>query len=344
MTRAPSSPIVESGGFPSSSEAMRRSVDQCRAIIRHHSKSFSLASRLLPRSSRDNAVVVYAWCRRADDAIDQAVLPSGPGDAKEAVLDQILQRLRDELDHLYAGHHQTDPVLAAFQQVVFHRHIPILYPSELLAGMEMDVRPMLYRTMDDLLLYCHRVAGIVGLMMCHVLGIADDEALPHAAHMGLAMQITNICRDVEEDWQRGRCYIPQAMLSPTCALVLTQPAIAKLPDQVRMELKKPVHDLLQLADRYYRSGDAGLKYLDATSAWAIRTARLVYSAIGTRLARQGFDVGAGRAVVPTSRKLLLVVESLGEALATLPRRAFRHSTPQIPTRLLEYPAAVELPS
>jgi len=344
MTRAPSSPIIETGGFPSANDAMRRSVEQCRDIIHHHSKSFSLASRLLPSASRDNAVIVYAWCRRADDAIDQAILPAGSSEEKEAVLDRILERLREELDNLYAGHHQIDPVLSPFQQVVFHRHIPILYPRELLAGMEMDVRPMVYRTIDDLLLYCHRVAGIVGLMMCHVLGIADDDALPHAAHMGLAMQITNICRDVEEDWQRGRCYLPQEMLSPTCATVLSQPSASTLPDQVRMELKKPVHDLLQLADRYYRSGDAGLKYLDATSAWAIRTARLVYSAIGTRLARQGFDVGSGRAIVPTSRKLLLVVQSLGEAIASLPKRTFRHSSPQIPTRLLEYPAAVELPS
>ena len=325
----------------SGADPMRQSIALCRAIISEHSKSFSLASRLLPRSSRDAAVVVYAWCRRADDAIDQAVIPAGNSEGEQH-LDAVLDRLRSELDSVYAGQHQPEPVLSAFQQVAFHRHIPQLYPQELLAGMEMDVRPTVYQSMDDLLLYCHRVAGIVGLMMCHVLGIAHDDALPHAAHLGLAMQLTNICRDVEEDWQRGRCYLPREILSASSATLLSSRASSQLPNDLRRDLVQPVRRLLELAEGYYRSGDAGLRYLDAKSAWAIRTARLVYSAIGDRIARQGHDVGAGRAFVPTTRKLTLVARSLAESLVSLPGRAFRRSPPQIPTRLLEYPAAVSL--
>ena len=326
----------------SGADPMRQSIALCRAIISEHSKSFSLASRLLPRSSRDAAVVVYAWCRRADDAIDQAAIPNGKAEECEEYLDIVLDRLRSELDSIYAGHHQTDPVLSAFQQVAFHRHIPLLYPQELLAGMEMDVRPTVYQSMDDLLLYCHRVAGIVGLMMCHVLGIAHDDALPHAAHLGLAMQLTNICRDVEEDWQRGRCYLPRDILSASSASLLSSAPSTELPSDIRRDLVQPVRRLLELAESYYRSGDAGLRYLDAKSAWAIRTARLVYSTIGDRIARQGHDVGAGRAFVPTTRKLSLVARSLAESIISLPSRAFRRSPPQIPTRLLEYPAAVLL--
>ncbi len=111
-----------------------------------------------------------------------------------------------------AGRSQADTTLDAFQQVVFERKIPIEYPSELLAGMAMDAEGVHYETLSDLLRYCYRVAGTVGLMMCHVLGVKDDRALIHAAHLGMAMQLTNVCRDVIEDWERG-----QAVSAPGAA-------------------------------------------------------------------------------------------------------------------------------
>ena len=175
----------------------------CRQVIAVHSKSFALASRLLPTDLRDHAAVVYAWCRHADDAVDLVPAAEQPA---------ALTRLREELDGVYAGEPQTDQVLGAFQQAIQLWGIPREYPEELLAGMQMDATDTTYDSMDRLLQYCFRVAGTVGLMMCHVLGVQEEVAVRHAAHLGMAMQLTNICRDVAEDWERGRLYIPDPLL------------------------------------------------------------------------------------------------------------------------------------
>lgn len=306
---------------------------ECRSIIQHHSKSFALASRLLPTHCRDSAVVVYAWCRRADDAIDHAA---------SASTSTALAQLREELVSIYAGTDQADPVLAAFQGVVTERRIPMEYPSDLLAGMEMDVEPRSYETLDDLLLYCHRVAGVVGLMMCHVLGVSDDRALPHAAHMGIAMQLTNICRDVDEDRRRGRCYIPTSMLSDGADEDLRQPS-RDWKDRTRKELTGPIRELLGLADRYYQSGDRGIGYLGWQAGLAIRTARLVYSDIGRRIAARGYDVGVGRAYVSSAGKIALALRALARSIGSLPSRS-KGNVPRVPRALLQYPESVELES
>ncbi|HWN69346.1 MAG TPA: squalene/phytoene synthase family protein, partial [Haliangium sp.] len=160
-------------------------ISLCRQTIAAHSRSFALASRVLPPRCRDEAAVVYTWCRRADDAVDLA--PPG----KQA---GALVRLGAELDGVYDGEAQEDIALAAFQEVVQRHRIPREYPAELLAGMDMDARGQRYDDMHTLLLYCYRVASTVGLMMSHVMGVTHDGALRHAAHLGMAMQLTNICR------------------------------------------------------------------------------------------------------------------------------------------------------
>ncbi|HEY6551894.1 MAG TPA: phytoene/squalene synthase family protein, partial [Vicinamibacteria bacterium] len=165
-----------------------------KAVLAHHSKSFALAGRLFPPGPREDAAAIYAWCRGCDDAVDLE-LPKLQASA--------LARLAGRLERLYAGEPAYGPVEAAFQEVIQERAIPQSYPADLLEGLGMDVDFRRYETMDELLLYCYRVAGTVGLMMCHVMGVADPRALRHAAHLGMAMQLTNISRDVMEDWGRG---------------------------------------------------------------------------------------------------------------------------------------------
>jgi phytoene synthase len=302
----------------------------CQEVIARHSKSFALASRLLSAEIRSAAVATYAWCRRADDAVDHAI------DHQHA--HRSLEQLRAELDSLDAGQIPDDPVLRALARVMESRRLPTYYLRELLTGMEMDVRSTRYDTIDELTLYCHRVAGVVGLMMCHVLGIESDLALAHAASLGTAMQLTNICRDVDEDWRRGRCYIPTSMLTARAKEVLHGPPQAELPPHVRQDLVQPIRSLLDLAEQHYRAGDAGLVYLDRVSAWAIHTARLVYSGIGDALARQGYDVGAGRAFVTDARKKWLAISALTSSVL---RRHPARSKLRIPGKILKYPVAVD---
>jgi phytoene synthase len=304
-----------------------QAIALCWQTLAAGSKSFAMAARVLPPRCRDEAAVVYSWCRRADDAVDLAPPAEQPA---------ALARLRAELDSVYAGlageagragetgEVEGDLVLAAFQEVVARYQIPREYPEELLAGMEMDVRGQRYHDMHTLLCYCYRVASTVGLMMSHVMGVTHDGALRNAAHLGMAMQLTNICRDVLEDWDLGRLYVPTEVLAD-CGIgdlieTLAEAPGGPFPERAREPMREAVARLLGEAEGFYRSGDRGLLALPWRCAFGVRAARLVYAAIGARIARRGHDVLAGRAVVPTWQKLWLVARAGLGALGELPAR------------------------
>jgi phytoene synthase len=261
-----------------------------RGIMRSRARSFSWAARLLPAAHRDDATALYAWCRRCDDAVDTV---ADPATAARAVA-----RLRNELAQIYAGVPMTDPILAGLQEVVRRHALPRLYAEELVAGMAMDVGAVRYPTFEALLLYCYRAAGTVGLMMAHIMGVRDAQALRHAADLGIAMQLTNICRDVAEDEGRGRVYLPAELLGP------------EAPRRAGPRAGAAAAELLRRADGFYGSGDAGLPALPWRCAAAVRAARLIYAEIGRVLARRRWDLYAGRAVVSPARKAWLVVRAI----------------------------------
>lgn len=310
-----------------------RPAHLARAVIAHHSRSFALASRLLPKQARDDAAVLYAWCRRADDAVDT---PSADPD--------VLATLSGELDLAYTGAAE-DLLLAAFGEVVRARAIPRAYPAELLAGMAMDLDGARYEAVEDLFAYAWRVAGVVGLMMTHVLGLDDEDALVPAAHLGIAMQLTNVCRDVAEDWQRGRLYLPDEVLARHGAGGLRKELGQPLPAAAVAPLRGAVRDVLALADRYYRSADRGLAALPWRAAFAIRSARDIYAAIGGQIARRDHDVTAARAFVPARGKAARVALAALRVSASGPRRlqrrlaGRRHATPTRTLELADVPRA-----
>ncbi len=291
-----------------------------RAIIRRHSKSFALAARLLSPAARGHAEKLYAWCRYADDAIDLA-----PTSLAAAV---ALVELRADLDAIYAGRPTRSPAGNMLATVVSDIRLPREYPDELLAGMAMDAAGTRYRTLDELLLYCHRVAGVVGLMMCHAMGVADEQAVVHAGHLGVAMQLTNIARDVAEDWSRGRLYLPLEWLGGE------PPKDRSLDDATTA---RAVLRLLDVADNYYASGDQGLIHLDRRSRLAVRVARTVYAEIGSEVRRAGCRPSAGRAFVSKARKLRAVAAAVWHACTD-------HHTPRVvapPTRVWAFRPLVE---
>lgn len=298
-----------------------RAKPQADATIAHHSKSFSLAARILPSACRDDAAVVYSYCRRVDDAVDEVA----PELARAAI-----DSLRRELAGLYGDADApppADPVLARFAAICAERRIPRHYPAELIAGMEMDALGARYRSVDDLLAYCYRVAGVVGLMMCHVMGLRDERALTPATHLGIAMQLTNICRDVAEDWRRGRLYLPTELMADGEALAAAARGGAALPDAAAAQLASATRALLALADRYYRSAADGLRALPWRCALGVRAARSLYAAIGDRVIAAGCDPRAPRAVVPRWRKLTLVAAAAVGAALELPRRLIAMARP-----------------
>jgi 15-cis-phytoene synthase len=263
---------------------------EARAVIRRHSKSFALAAVLLGRGLRDDASGLYAYCRRADDAVD-LVAPE--------LAAQRLDQLQQELDDVYAGKSLHDPVLVEFQRLVFDKRIPRAYPSALLEGFRFDVTDKRYATLAELHHYCWCVAGSVGAMMCHVLGVRRERALLHGAHLGMAMQLTNICRDVAEDFERGRLYLPADLAPGVTCVRVGQP----LPARYAASCAQAVRRLLSEADVLYRSGDEGLPLLSSRSRLAVATARNVYSAIGRQILARDADVLGGRAFVSGAEKL-----------------------------------------
>lgn len=300
---------AETGG---AAEADPREAALAKEVLAANSKSFALASKLLPAASRDDVAILYAWCRYADDAIDLA-----PKEARPAALD----RLRGELVAAYAGEASGAAVVDAFGALARRRAIPRAYPEALLAGFDMDVARARYETVDDLLLYCFRVAGVVGAMMCHVIGLADASALRPAVHLGVAMQLTNVCRDVAEDATDGRVYLPATTLNVDPAAIVAER------EAHRQTIVKSVAGMLQLADRYYASADRGMLALPFRAALAVRTARHVYAAIGHRLRRRGGDPLRGRTVVPLLVKLWLVLRAVVATALEIPARARRPFRP-----------------
>jgi phytoene synthase len=278
-------------------------------MIRLGSKSFAAAARLFDARTRDAVILLYGWCRHCDDQIDGQSF----GHAKEPSPGQRaaerLEALVSATHEAYRGGRCEHPAFAAFQLVVQRYRIPERYPIELLKGLEMDVRCERYRSFEDLLLYCYRVAGTVGLMMAQVIGARDEQAGKHAVDLGIAMQLTNIARDIVDDARAGRIYLPLDWLEP-----------AGIPPD---ELAEPAHraglaglvrSLLAEARKYYSSGDQGLRYLPFRSACAVAAAREVYSAIGARVLSRGPRAWDERAVVPRWKKPGLLARGLLRAL------------------------------
>ena len=268
-------------------------------ILRAGSKSFHLASRLLPARVRAPTFALYAFCRDADDAVDDA----SNDDAARSAVDV----LRARIDRVYAGRPDGVLVERAFARVVERFEVPRAIPDALVEGMEWDAVGRTYETAEDVRAYGVRVAGTVGLMMTLVMGRRSPEVLARACDLGVAMQLTNIARDVGEDARRGRLYLPGAWLDEAN---VDREAFLASPTPTN-GVRGVVGRLLDEADVLYTRADAGIAHLPVDCRTAIRAARLVYAAIGDRIRRSGFDSVSRRAVVPLPRKLWLVLRAFG---------------------------------
>ena len=177
-------------------------LEACNALMRTGSKTFFAASRLLPARVRASSIALYAFCRVADDMVDGG---------RHSLAD-AMALLSQRLDAIYAGHPQ-DPVEDRALAVVVQRHaLPRALLDALLDGFAWDAEGRRYETLEDVHDYGARVAGSVGAMMCWIMGVRSPQALARACEMGVAMQLTNIARDVGEDARHGRLYLPRAWL------------------------------------------------------------------------------------------------------------------------------------
>ncbi|MFC6640037.1 squalene/phytoene synthase family protein [Sulfitobacter sp. JBTF-M27] len=277
-------------------------MEHCRAVIRTGSLSFHTASKLLPASVRDPALALYAFCRLADDEVDE-------GDHKaRAVLN-----LRDRLDEVYAGKPRNAPEDRAFAAIIEAFDMPRALPEALLEGLAWDASERRYQTLSGVIDYSARVASAVGAMMCVLMRVRDADALARACDLGVAMQLTNIARDVGEDARAGRLYLPldwieEAGLTPEQFLGQ---------GTATTQTQRMVRRLLAEARRLYIRSEAGISALPIKARSGIFAARYVYAGIGTQVRRNGYDSVTRRAHTSKAQKLGWVMQAGLRAAGTV---------------------------
>ncbi|MEM9057840.1 MAG: phytoene/squalene synthase family protein [Pseudomonadota bacterium] len=279
-------------------------IAACREMLRVGSQSFYAASMILPRDVRLPASVLYAFCRIADDAVDK------DGGTSAAVAD-----LRARLAEIYGGTPRDSAADRAMVAVVTEYGIPKTLLEALIEGFEWDVAGRRYATLAELYDYAARVAGTVGAMMAMVMGVRAPDVLARACDLGVAMQLTNIARDVGEDARAGRLYLP---LNRLAAAGLDAEAWLRAPEYCE-PLGAVVQQLLDAADELYARARVGIAQLPAGARPGILAASCIYAEIGRVIERRGLDSVSSRAVVPRSRKLTLLSKAMIDASRPLDR-------------------------
>ena len=308
-----------------------RDMEYCREAIRHGSLSFHAASRLLPARVRDPALALYAFCRLADDEVDLS-------SRKRAAVDD----LRERLELAYQGRPRDAAPDRAFTSVIETFDMPRDLPEALLEGLAWDAETRRYRDLSDLTAYSARVASAVGVMMCVLMRVRDRHALARAADLGVAMQLTNIARDVGEDALEGRLYLPLEWLEHSGI----DPDAFLADPQGTKAVRTMVKRLLIEAERLYVRSEAGIGALPVASRPGIFAARFIYAAIGTRLRAMGHNSVAARAFTSRPQKAALAGWSLARAgfSVVMPRSPMIHAKPLPETAFLVEAAAYPEPS
>ena len=266
-----------------------------KELTREYARSFYFAARFLPEKTRWATYSVYGLCRYADNIVDK---PRNRN--KESVLEE-LGNFQKELVQAYTSGESMNPVISAFVKSSELYGIPQKYALELIKGVEMDMSITRYKTFDDLYLFCYRVASVVGLMMTYVLGFRDEEARAYAEKLGIAMQLTNILRDIDEDMEMGRIYIPEEEYK---SYGLTEQDFynRNFNDNFRELMKFQV----DRAARYYREAEPGINLLKNESQFAIYAASRIYGGILNKIEENDYNPFEGRVFVPHSKKVRIL--------------------------------------
>jgi phytoene synthase len=264
--------------------------ETCRAYTRHHAKSFYFSSFLLPKEKRFAAYAVYTFCRYADNLIDHSTV------IEESKIKEKFADLLNFLDDVYCGNLFAG---SAFADTVRKFNIPKHYFTDLIDGVMMDMSKKRYATFMELDTYCYKVASVVGLMMSEIFGYSNKAALPYAIYLGKAMQLTNILRDVAEDYSIGRIYLPK---DETDSFEYFEQDIGNkvIDDRFAAMMRFNV-------DRnkaFYELASHGLPYLtnDGSRTTAVLMYK-IYSGILTEIENHGYDIYGERRYVSTASKL-----------------------------------------
>ncbi|MFI1207170.1 phytoene/squalene synthase family protein [Streptomyces sp. NPDC020802] len=317
--------------------ALRDAYTQCRRLNARHGRTYFLATRLLPVHRRPAVHALYGFARWADDIVDSL----DPGIAprrRAADLDRLHTRLAQGL----RDGDSPEPVVLALADTARRYAIDHQYFSDFMASMRSDLEITDYPTYDDLRAYMHGSAAVIGLQMLPILGtvVPREEAAPHAAALGVAFQLTNFLRDVGEDLDRGRVYLPADLLGAhgVDRELLCWSRRTGLRDRRITEALKAVEDLTR---GVYREAAPGIAMLDPVTRPCIRTAFVLYGGILDAVADDGYAVLHRRAVVPRRRRAAVAVDGLARLMAAqaVGRAVRRAASPKSRERPVPRPAA-----
>lgn len=283
-------------------------VRQSHQDIQKGSKSFSLASFFFSQKQKEAAWKLYSWCRHCDDVIDHSANLS----EAQRQIEILITKTKD----CYLGKPPTEHPWPAFYQVIMDYNIPQKYPQDLLRGFQIDSLGANIVNHEALFDYCYCVAGAVGLMMCHIMGLNSPDALQNAVDLGRAMQLTNIARDIHEDLKIHRVYLPTTWLQE---FDLTKANFFEPANQ--SQLSQVVRKLIGEAEKLYASGLEGLRFLPLRSAWAVCIALHVYREIGEQVLQQ--ENFQKRVIISLPRKLFLLSKATFKILPLLATRLFK---------------------
>lgn len=272
-----------------------------KAVIEHHAKSFSVAAKFLPEYRRWATYAVYAFCRHADNIIDN------PRNRSKGELTAELNKLRHELELAYRYGESEHPAIKAFIVAAKEFNIPADYAFDLLNGVEMDMEIRRYDNFDELYVFCYRVAAVVGLMMTYVLGFENEETLVYAEKMGIGMQLTNILRDIKEDSEMGRIYLPREEMAQ---FGISDRQVEK--QEFSGEFRELMIFQAERAVSYYRESEPGIRMLNDNSQFAIYAAGKIYGSILDKLKSVGYNPFLGRVYVPLSEKAYILFQELAK--------------------------------
>ena len=279
---------------------LEESYARCRELNKRYGTTYYWSTRVLPRIKQHHVHALYAFCRYADDIVDDLDRDWGAdgGATQAAALAEFGERFFADL----ARGRSDDPVLKAVVHTVNAFGLDPDCFARFLRSMTMDLTISEYRSWEDLLVYMDGSAAVIGEMMLPILEPLSPEALPHARDLGNAFQLTNFLRDIAEDLDRGRQYVPQEDLDKFCVDLTERRATPEFVDLMRFEIAR-CRDL-------YASGDLGLALLPPRSARCIHAARVLYSRILDKIEENDYDVFSQRARVPTAEKAAMVARSV----------------------------------
>ena len=279
-------------------------VSGARDAIQQGSKSFRAASRLFDQTTRERAWLLYCWCRHCDDVADGQTYGFGQG------IRGNVSMLRQKSRLAVAGTPPAELAYLALSQLLSECPIPVRFLEDHLDGFALDEGGWRPQTEDDLIVYCYHVAGAVGCMMAILMGVSSDDSdtLERAADLGIAFQLSNIARDLREDFDNGRCYVPASWLEDTGV----EPTNLFNPGN-RTALAAVAKRLTEAVRVYEASARHGVAQLPFRSRVAVLTALRIYGAISREVARLGPAAWDERVSVGKLRKLAYVIPSLAEA-------------------------------